>query len=155
MLKLKIVVDTDVIGTIPTSKCENLFQYYMEMGWINNKHLDKIFPRNAKGKPILRWETLRGFLKSICPNVDYSKIYIDNGYVEIPKTVTYVRLIDKKEKQTLMNIEIIPAGTELIVELRGDEGELMKIASTVDGKSGYLGSRGKYGYGHVHVFVLR
>lgn len=163
VIRLKLIPDTWIISPVITK--DQLMRWH-DRGWIDDEdlHLDRAFPRNSNGNPIIFRMWLRSPLNKVvsCHNLDRKlldfRILDDSGfeinYILIPdKPLKYRRSI-QTNKPTTEYFEYIDGTYELDITVKTHNAKDFVTALVLAGKSVGLLSRTKHGYGKFSVKVV-
>lgn len=163
IVKLKLVPETWIIAPIVT---QDQLSRWHEKGWIDDEdmHLDRAFPRNNNGSPIIFRMWLRSPLNKIVRSRNLDEKLLDfrildtNGhetnYIVIPdKPLKYRRSIQSKNKATTEYFEYIDGTYELDFAIKTHNPKELVSALALAGKEVGLLSRTKHGYGKFTISI--
>lgn len=163
VVKLKLVPETWIIAPIMTR--EQLERWYQK-GWITDDdlHLDRAFPRNSDGNPIIFRMWVRSPLNKVVTSYNLDRKLLDfrilddnnheTNYILIPdKPLKYRRSI-QTNKPTTEYFEYIDGTYELNITVKTHSPKDFVSALVLAGKEIGMLSRTKYGYGKFSVSVV-
>ena len=168
LIKVTIVPETWILAPIVTKE---QLQRWREAGWINDEdlHLDRAFPRNSQGLPVIFRKWLRAPMIRAClelsknEKVSFEKcrdmvnnfsIVDDSGipteYIVIPKKpLRYRRYVSPGKSEYF---EYIDSTTQMTFNVVCKDAKLFSDVLDIAGKIGLM-SRTKYGYGKFSISV--
>ena len=162
-LKIKLVPETWILAPVVTRE---QLERYVQKGWLDEEaiHLDRAFPRNSRGDPIIFRMWLRSPLNQVVNKYGYDRDLldfriVDDNNIEInyvtinDQPLRYRRSIKMKDKLTTEYFEYIDGTYELIFNVTTSKPKEFIEALTLAGRIGLL-SRTKYGYGKFAIEVI-
>jgi len=168
LIKVTIVPETWILAPAVTKE---QLQRWKEVGWINDEdlHLDRAFPRNSQGLPVIFRKWLRAPMIRACLELSRNEkvsfercrdmvnnfsIVDDSGipteYIVIPKKpLKYRRYVSPGRSEFF---EYIDSTTQMVFNVITKEPELLSKVLAIAGRIGLM-ARTKYGYGKFSVKV--
>ena len=164
VLNLRLVPETWIIAPIVTKEQLNR---YIAKGWLTDDdaaHLDRAFPRNSRGEPIIFRMWLRSPLNQVVNKHNFDRNLLDfrilddkgievNYVVINDQPLRYRRNIEVKGKKTTEYFEYIDGTYELNFKVKVNNPKEFVEAFALAGRVGLL-SRTKHGYGKFNIEIL-
>jgi len=154
LVEVTLIPETWIIAPIVTE--EQLRRWYQK-GWISEEdlHLDRAFPRNADGKPVIFKLWLLSPMKKACDKLGYPRDVVRFSIIEDNIPVEYIVIPDKPlkyrrviltERPSTETFEYIDSTYELKFTAETMFPKEFVEVLTVAGKIGLMG-RTKVGFG--------
>ena len=164
VVKVNLVPETWIIAPVVTK--EQLERWYSK-GWIDDEglHLDRAFPRNSDGEPMIFRMWLRSPVNKVVEKHNLDRKLLDfriidddsyeTNYIVIPdKPLKYRRSIKTGNKTTTEYFEYIDGTFELEFSVKTHDVKNLISSLMLAGKEVGLLSRTKHGYGKFSIKVI-